>query len=72
MRQLCGVALWHVWYAPTHTQSSIMPGSWFGVKEVELETRPTDAIVGGTGIAGCAPLQRQICDTNRRVDEVLL
>ena len=26
-----------------------------GVKEVELETRPTDAMVGGTGAAGPAP-----------------
>ena len=35
-----------------------------GVKEVELETRPTDATVGCTGILG----QRRICDTNPSVD----
>ena len=31
------------------------PGAGLGVKEVQLETRPTDAMVVATGAAGPAP-----------------
>ena len=35
-------------------KSSVCWATGFGVKEVELETRPIDAMVGGTGAAGPA------------------
>ena len=44
----------HVCHALPHTQSCLAAA--LGVKDVELETRPTDAMVGGTDAAGSIPL----------------
>ena len=47
--------------ASLHWQTvAVCLAAGLGVKEVELETSPTDAMVGGTGAAGPAPdLQHQ-------------
>ena len=52
-------------------KSPVCRAAVLGVKEVKLEIRPKDAIVGGTGAAGPAA-QRRICNTNRRSTHFLL